>query len=63
MTSFAELMNSRDVQTLKDNLKQAGRSVELRDVFLKDFVKENQFTDAVKYVTYTHVIAFTVRSC
>ena len=48
VTSFAELMNRGEVMTLTENLKQAGTSVELHAIFLKDFVKENKFTEAVK---------------
>ena len=42
-------MNSRDVNTLQENLKQLDNSVEVKSIYLKDFVRENQFTDAVRY--------------
>ena len=48
VTSFAELMVEKDVANLKTNLQHFGHNVDIRCLFLKDFVKEDQFTETIR---------------
>ncbi|XP_067936897.1 E3 ubiquitin-protein ligase rnf213-alpha-like [Watersipora subatra] len=47
-TSFAELMNNRDTKLLEDNLQATFPSSEIKSIFLKEFAKEDQFTDKIR---------------
>ena len=49
MTSFAELMSKRDMAVLEENLNNDGtQQVDVFDLYLKDFRKEDQFTDSIR---------------
>jgi len=48
VTSFAELMNIADITSLSHNLSQSGLLLDIHNMYLFDFVKEDQFTEAVR---------------
>ena len=49
VTSFAELMSKRDVSILHENLNgDAANHVDVYNIYLKDFAKEDQFTDSIR---------------
>ena len=49
VTSFAELMSAMDVDILKENLNtHVAQQVEVENVYLKDFAKEDQFTTKIR---------------
>ncbi|XP_067937583.1 E3 ubiquitin-protein ligase rnf213-alpha-like [Watersipora subatra] len=48
VTSFAELMVEKDVMVLRENLKLSGFPIVVCSLFLKNFVKEDQFTETVR---------------
>ena len=50
MTSFADLMNKKDIMALQDNLKPDGNQFEVEGIFIKDFTKESIFTDTLRLV-------------
>ena len=41
-------MVEKDVANLKTNLQHFGYNVDIRCLFLKDFVKEDQFTETIR---------------
>ena len=58
VTSFAELMSKRDVAVLKQNLNNEGAAnVDVFNIYLKDFAKEDQFTDSIRYQNTVEFLA------
>ena len=53
-------MNPNDVGVLKANLNADGFDTELCNIYLKQFVKQDQFTEFVKLVPlYSHLTIIT----
>ena len=51
-------MSKRDVAVLKQNLNNEGAAnVDVFNIYLKDFAKEDQFTDSIRYQNSVEFLA------
>ena len=61
MTTFAELMTEHDKCTLENMMGYScGRRVQIVNLYLKEFLKEAQFTEKIKYATHHVIYSLTV---
>lgn len=49
VTTFAEVMTEEDVKRIQGHLNQEKKSYAVVTHYLKDFVKESQFTKVLRY--------------
>lgn len=55
VTSFAELLRKRDITKLQADMNITNpRRVNVFNISVKDFAKEDQFIDSVRYVASRH---------